>query len=570
MTKTLRIFTICATVIAAAFGLSACTNDDKGGKDVNNELPGDGSFEISVTDITTRYAEVQVSSSIEGRFYFDVLEEEYYLEYKNTLGFQQFIDNAVRNAMEYGQCDKAEALDMILSAANDGYSFTSLTQDTPYYAVAMGVDDEGKLTTPVTSKAFRTLKVAPSKNTFAITVENEAYDGADYKVVPSIKEESYFVDICIAGIVDSMSEKEFIEYCFNHYLSIGGIEMMCVEGDFELSNEGICQPGRDYYVVAFGYEDGAATTGVTKKAFSTQKGGDPANCRFTFAADEITYNSAKCSVTPSDPYNVFIWDAIETEYLDAVMAETGKTQQQAMAEMLEEYIGMYNDDFDTVQETVDMISVYGGYTFDGTDSHTLRLAEDTSYMIWAVCVDAEGKPLAPFQLSEPFTTAKETISTAAATVSVDKYFDAATLGNPAYPSMYAVIPVHVNASADAAHWYVDLFASDISGASRENIIRNLKNMGTMDATTYISLAVWNEVCTAVAIAVDADGNFGEPSFYVHAYDKSGASPASEFEGYVTSSLLAKKPVAIGKTAAGKAFGLKSPSEAARRMVPHRK
>ena len=540
MTKTLRILALC-TAAAAALNLAACKGSDED-KPANHELVGDGSFEISITGITTRTAEVDVVYSADGRFYFDVLEEEYYLEYKNELGFQQFIDNAVRNAMEYTQGDKEQALNAILSTAADGYSFSSLDPDTSYYAFAMGVDDEGKLTTSVTSKAFRTLSVPPSNNTFEITVDNETYDGADYRVVPSIKGDSYFVDIWNKKLVDGMSEKEFIEYCYEHYQSLGGIDMMCVSGDFTCPNEGICQPDREYYVVVFGCNDGVATTPITKKAFSTLSGGDPKECTFTFGVDNIVYNRAECSVTPSDPYNVFVWDAVDVEYLNAKMAETGKTQQEAMTDILAEYIGIFREDFGTLQETVEMISLYGAYTSNGTDTNSLRLSPDKEYMVWAVCVDEDGNAVAPFRFGEPFRTPADIVSTATATVSVDKYFDAATLNNPAYPSWYAVVPIKVTVSDDAAHWYVDLFASDISGASRDDIIRNLRNMGAMDTTPHIMLAVWDEVCTAAAIAVDADGNFGKPDFFVHAYDKSGASPASEFDEYTTATSAAKAEV----------------------------
>jgi len=59
----------------------------------------------------------------------------------------------------------------------------------------------------------------------------------------------------------------------------------------------------------------------------------------------------------------------------------------------------------------------------------------------------------------------------------------------------------------------------------------LMRSGFEDVSPFVTTSVWNLEVTAVAIAVDADGNFGEPSFQVLTRRRDGAAPASEFEEY---------------------------------------
>ncbi len=509
--------------------VAACGNE----KGVGNEEENNGPFEIKIYEITAIGADVEIlPQEYDGRYYFDALTEESY-NYFKVAGFQKFIDNEVSKRMTSLEVSKEDALDGMLSMANDGFTFQTLYPDTKYYIVAMGVGDDGMLTTEVSVKSFKTNNVAQSGNTFKIEITDVSYDSASFKITPSLGKDKYFVDIWSKAIVDELGDKEFIKYCVDVYQSMGMIETQCVIGERTFSNMTSCQPGRDYYIVVFGFDDGYPTTSLTKKAFSTKAGDDPATCTFEIEVSNVLHDRATIAVTPSDKYCVYASDMVRKDELELLMTTESLTQQQALARVLSDLLDTVQSDLQiTRAEATEVITYFGAEEDNpsGRREETRRyLKEQTEYVVWAVAVDTYGRPLSQFAVSESFTTPREIVSTATATVSVEKYFDGGMLDG--YSDKQAVVPVKVTPSADAAHWYVALYATDVTGASRATIISNLTSSGYLDENPLIATSVWNMEITAVAIAVDADGNFGEPSFQVLTCTKDGAAPASEFDEY---------------------------------------
>ncbi len=524
-----KIFTFFMVAIALLAGV-ACNNDD-GGVD-GKELMS--AFDIKIYEITAIGADVEIlPNEYDGGYYFDALNEQTY-NYFKAAGFQKFIDSEITKRIESFGTTKEEALDGMLSYSNDGFTFMTLYPATKYYVVAMGVDNNGLLTTEVAVESFTTNDVDQSENTFEITVGEVSFNGASFSVKPSVSRDKYFVDVWNKAIVDELGDKEFIKYCVDVYQSMGMMDMKCTT-DVKNFTYSECQPGRDYYVVAFGFDDGYPTTGLTKKEFSTTGSDNPENCTFQFEVSNVRYDRATIAVTPSDKYCVFSTDLVRKDDLEVLMFAESMTQQQALAKILSDLLNTVQRDLQiTRAEATEVITFFGADEDNTTGKHeeTRRyLKAETEYIAWAVAVDTYGNPLSQFAVSEPFTTPQEIISTATATVSVDKYFDGATLPSAGYSDTQAVVPVKVTLSDNAAHWYVALYANDITGAARQTIISNLTSSGYLDKNPLITPSVWNMEVTAVAIAVDAEGNFGEPSFQVLTCRKEDAAPASEFSEY---------------------------------------
>lgn len=522
-----KFFAVFMAVVALVAGV-ACDNERGAGGEENDSL-----FNIKIYEITAVGADVEIlPNGYDGGYYFDALNEQSYTYFK-AAGFQKFIDNEVSKRMTSYDIPKSEALDGMLSFSNDGFTFMTLEPDTKYYIVVMGVDEDGKISTEVAVKSFKTNNVEQSGNTFDITIGEVSYDGAAFSIEPSLAKDRYFVDVWNKAIVDELGDKEFMKYCIDVYQSMGMMDMKCAIGPKSFSNTGVCQPGRDYYVVAFGFDDGYPTTGLTKKAFSTTGGENAASCTFQFEVSNVRYDRATIAVMPSDRFAVYASDLVRKDELDLLMTAESLTQQQALARVLSDLLDTVQSDLQiTRAEAAEVISFYGAAEDNTTGKHENtrdHLKEQTEYVAWAVAIDTYGNPLSQFAVSEPFTTPKEIVSAATATVSVEKYFDGGMIDG--FSDSQAVVPVKVEVSDDAAHWYVALYANDITGASRQTIISNLMRSGFEDVSPFVTTSVWNLEVTAVAIAVDADGNFGEPSFQVLTCRRDGAAPASEFEEY---------------------------------------
>lgn len=406
--KTVR--RICAALALAATMTAAFTSCEK------NEKPGQGengddtkalTLEITLEDITSSGVDMTVTPSADDKtFYFDILGKEAF-ELLKSEGTQKHFDTEVRIRQEAYELTKEETIAKMLSKGVSGHTYTKLSPATEYYAVAFAVSAEGKAAETFVQKSFSTEAVRPTSNVLDIIVSNIADDGADYSVKASIADAPYLVDIWLKDLVDELGDEETMKYFieYNSYF----INMLTATGDFTLENEHVCQPGREYYVIAFGYSDGEPTTQLYKKEFKTV-GGDPASCTFKFAFSEITSTSAKIKVTPSDKQVVYIWNVQDMTTFNKYKQTCG-TDEATLEYILNGGIEQMME-FDMVkrQQVVEALGRWSGYTTsdpEGYDEETVsELPSGEEFIAWAVAVDVNGKPQGKFY-TEKFTTPKE-------------------------------------------------------------------------------------------------------------------------------------------------------------------
>lgn len=450
-------------------------------------------FKVEVLDITATTARVSVSPESKGeKYYFDLLREEFYNEYNDKYGFQQFIDKTINDLMTANSLSKAEVLQRILSAGDDSYGFTNLNAGCKYYAVAMGIDNNGTINTEIVSQPFSTLNVEASDNSFAITVGSVNYTSVSYTVKPSNNSDSYVLMYWNKPTVDKLGDEAFIEHCIKSRSDIGDFVVVGEQSNkFEE-----CVPGREYYLVAFGYNGGLATTGLTKVPFTTKAGNNPSTCTFKFEVSNIQYDRAYMVVTPSKNYNAFFWSVIEKNYYEQRSAEIG--HDATMNEALAQTIDPFAQDFGSIHDALDYITSYGGVNVEGT---TYGLQQGTEYIPWAVCIDNNGNAIAPFAMGESFTTKSDSVADCKITVKGSFYEDVDGM---------AVVVSEATPDKKCAGYYNVIFLGDQSSASRQTLLNNILNMGFKDTPKVeFNKCRWNNTVTAVAVGYDSDGNFGE-------------------------------------------------------------
>lgn len=382
---------LCALVVAL---FSACNHT--GNKDEDKVL----TFSLDVTDITSTSAHASVTpSDVKATFYFDVVGKTAFDEI-NSQGVQAFIDAEIERRMQAYSITRTEVLEKLLSKGAVTYDFKSLEALTDYYLLSVGVSEDGEVKGELAYKAFSTLPVAPSNNQLNITITKVYADGADYKVEPSVAEDQYAVDIWSKSLVDELGDSETIKYFieYNSYMMFN----LTATGTFEFSNEidgKVWQPGRDYYVIAFGYADGEPTTRLFKQEFRTE-GGEPATCTFEFSSSDITETSAKIKVVPSDKKVVYIWNVIDKTTFNKYKT-TYENDEATLEYILNGYI---EEDVQANgvkrQQAVEELGRWSGFTSsdeEGADVENFRdLPAGEEFIAWAVAVDANGKPEGKF------------------------------------------------------------------------------------------------------------------------------------------------------------------------------
>ena len=498
--------------VVCLFGAACTKSDPAPGTDPNSsEKPENAEFIVEVSDVGTVTVNVHITAKDKDMgYYSDVLTESDFLE-AGKHGFDDYLQYVIKSLESQGKTYE-EAVETITSYGSDDYILTTLKPNMKYYAVAVGIDKEGKSTTDVFSYNFTTLDVEASSNTFDITVSDETEFGAKVSVKTQ-NDDDYFMDIVPSGVKEEVEARgeDIRQYLIESHLAAGDLEDFILRGSKEFVAETL-KPGWKYDVIAFGCKDGFANTVASVSAFSTLRGeDDSALCEFEFDCTLNVNGPSTFAFYPSDPTAVYICDAMfEADYQMLLESSEGDKDKTG-AIILDEMIMMYAGDFGTRAETLNLLGTVGPYEY----SIDIEPGED--YRMWAVCVDQNGNPTGKFITSEVFTAPEAVVSPATVNIIEYPWFD----GDKLYeldPVMFkgakgnAVVSLKVEPSADAAEWWAYVFSGDLRETSDKSIIKNLTEYGLPDMKNFtegLVVAYWGE-STICAVAKDADGNFGVP------------------------------------------------------------
>ena len=370
----------------------------------------------------------------------------------------------------------------------------TLTPVTSYKIVVAGYDGKEFTGDIALSEAFA-VEPPAGPAAFTFEVKEKSFDNTVIDITPLAAEVPYFAEVKEAAVCDAMTDDAIISEILNLYGSMAewftytGPTTITSSGDF-----GTLVPGTDYYVLAFGYADGAAATELTKHKFTTDPEGDPTANTFAFDISGVTARSASIQVEPSDKSVRYIWDIVtDAEY-----------------------------------------KKYGG----NADYEQLKPA--TTYYVWAACVDAAGNATATPAVSPAFTTEAAVVSTATATVEFEKYYNGSELyaiDDVTYKNYNnkAYLPAKVLHSADAVKWYTLYTGTDVGDTelyTDDLLIQYLVTQGTPDGEERRYGLTWNAKAYILAVAQDAEGHYGPVFRKSITPSLSGVSPISDL-GFVT-------------------------------------
>lgn len=515
------------TGIAATSVLSGCSKDNTDpSREPEPPHRKPVTFTIAIGDCSEQGAEVTVTTSSEAVYYCGIHTEA---------SLQGVGDQALLE-----QLAVLEGLSGLLHSEAGRFTVEqTLTPSVSYKVVVAGYDD-GQFTGDLARSESFTVE-SPQPAAFSFEVRELTYHTAVIDIAPLDGELPYFAEVKEAAKMDQMTDDRIIESIISLYgpmadfFTYTGAATISSAADF-----GELVPDTEYYVMAFGYADGAAATGLVRQKFRTEAPADPTTNVFTFAVDEVGGRTASVRVTPSQPSVLYVWDVItEENYL-----KYGGSKD-AIDGYLEAYIrDQINETFPTKEAVVAVIGVRGE-----KDNDYEFLMPETTYYVWAVCVDASGNPVAEPALSEPFTTEKVVVSAATAAIGFDKFYDGSELykTDPDTYSNYngkAYLPVTVIHSEDAVEWYTLYTTTDVGDPSLytdDILTKNLLSQGTAGGETRYYAIPWNETVYLLAVAKDADGNCGSVFRRGVTLNPADASPVAEMS--IPSYSLAEKPIA---------------------------
>lgn len=353
--------------------------------------PSDLTFSFSVTEITTSSANIEVTpSNNEETYFFDIQEKAVIDSFEGDM-------NEIVAAFNQAYAQYGGIVGM-LSQGPESYPITGLSSNTTYYVLAFGYS--GGPTTELATYEFTTEAPVMSDLTFEITIDENAEPipgGVNATITPSDPAAYYLFAFTLADDIDMMtSDAEivaFYEEMYGPYISY-----LLVAGQYQtlptdFGGELALMPGAEYYLVVFGY-DGGANTPVTKVRFTAGAGPDPTGTEFTFSVSDLTATTATIDVTASQEPVIYMWDIFtEQEYNDY-----GGTPQ-----VFTTYIQELFDYYSAAYTPAQIIAGLGAW-YSGANYAYQELEAGTTYIPFAVCVDAKGNIIGEAAVGESFTT----------------------------------------------------------------------------------------------------------------------------------------------------------------------
>ena len=521
----------------AAFAVSMDADGKQLTQPVKEEFKTtDDFFTVTISDITPTTAELLFEpENDELVYFFNVLDKNTYAEHHDS-DIATYINNLIAEQKLWEDKTVAEIVQEISSTGPQPYTAQRLTPDCDYLAFAVGLAEDGTLTTKPTIEEFRTPELVVDL-TFESKVLKQEWDNIDFEVTPSDNELTYWFSLRPAAFCKDKTDAELLATVINDdsfimpYMIYSGkttIERLPGETPYTyyLSDTG-------YVLLVFGYDvdAGVATTGLSRFEMRTAKpAGDPATCTFAVNVSDLKARSANVDITPSDEQQTYVWELMTSESYESY--------KNRLNDYVADFVGQVGID------ELENLRTMGPEGYNYTD----MLVPNSTYYVWAVCLDENGKPKANVFVSEPFVTPAAVLSSATCTATLNKYFngdEVYALDPATYADAkgYAYVSLTFEHNDDAKMWYGGIFSEDLTDPaewSDEDIYSALNNWDYSFPTGVLRYCSWNTPCTVLAFAKDAAGEYGPVYRKGYTFTKAGAAPISEFEiptGFGMSSVL---------------------------------
>jgi len=414
--------------------------------------------------------------------------------------------------------------------SGDKYSITGGTVEVKYGKIGGVVTLENGHT--LTFNATDRIDVV-SKNPlpdFTVEVKNNSFVDLEILIKPTDRAMEYIYVVLpedrFAGKSDSTIQKEIQDY-YQNLIDMG----MTEQGTVTVTNEdtGNLEPVTNYCIYIYGLNLGKPSTGLYTFRFTTTDQNNPFDVSFAVAVTNITKNGAFVEVTPSDRTVLYVWDVVKKSVLNSY---GGKVEGAFINDWLSNQIGSY---WPTIQDVVKGCGMRGTQSYEYT-----TLSSETNYVVFAVCVNANGVATSSAYVSPVFTTEASKQADVVVYQENVAYYDGDELyaaDSDRYAKYAGMYYVHNKITVDKGepvYGYAGYIKDDPNNYSDEELTSALVRGGVKcelaEKTDVWFLVAKNGSMTemnTITVGEDANGDFGPVDKYTMYLFPNGCKPISE-------------------------------------------
>lgn len=365
--------------------LTACNNDD-------SEGVGDAHLKnigISVAETTKTGVKVEFTpSNGKSGYYCQVIEKSVFDSHVSDDAFIESVFDLFAQTAGPGDTALAEFIAQQMKTGTQTIPFDKLKPGTLYIVYAFGLTTGGKATSSLCKESFTTIVQSPSDNRITLDITQTTSNSATV-VTSATNEDPYVLLIREAAAFEGKTDAEILEKVLETCTGEEFAEMTLIGNQTSLMND--LKPDTDYIALAFGYESGVATTGLTTRKFFTM----PEHWTIGIKVAELTKNTVTVQYTPSSDKPTYYGIIIDKAYFDDFASD-------------QEYIQDDIDFFKSLAEEAQkpLSEIITERTVKGEQHLPFKkLKPDTEYLAYAFGVNPDGTVTSGL-FKEFFTTPK--------------------------------------------------------------------------------------------------------------------------------------------------------------------
>ena len=428
--------------------------------------------------------------------------------------YQAYAENEIQTYAGMGYTEEEILAAMFLKGEQNLYA-EGLNANTEYVYLIAAFEIDGKnllIASEPAEGTYTTGDVVKAELTFDISVTDVDQMRAAIKITPSDLEAPFcWIVQQYDGVSTPTEVMDGIVAANKMFLDMGFMSSYGVQdytgGPGSPYKYKVGTPDTDFCVIAFGYA-GGVTSEPEMVTFRTLPGGDPADCTFAAALQDVSTYGFSFTVTPSDPTVYFTGDVcLASEYDEATIAAEIEAGIQELYDMQ----AMFGS-------PMEMSALIANYFWNGESvMDASGLTPDTEYTMYIVALDQKTGKVAKVHEFPAFAKTKP-VGTVVPEQELIGYFsgndeNGAVFGNPDATAGKCIAVVKYNADPTATVYGGILEGNGMDteqypDATIQSILAGGWLQIDMNEPYSFFLMNWDADQTAFSYAVDANGGEG--------------------------------------------------------------
>lgn len=497
----------------------------------SKEGAADEEARVTVEIGEARMTQVDVTytpESMDVMYYPNYIDDETYQSYGGNLqGVIDYFDATLTASAQHWGVTVEELVATLINRGAMEQTYDYLRPETTYWFFVAEIDGSGKVLSMDCKSATTTERVMTD---FSIELQIDSIKQTSVYMTakPSDPEQAYYLALFTRATYESLSmggdDGEFMQAIIDRYMD--EMDELVYYGEREGAFLRL-DPGSDYVLAAFAYNDEAWTSQLYKKECSTKGIIDPADFKAEINILDLSEVQVRAAFIPNDNMVTFHLHYMLKSEFDSYSSPKEAIQAD-FDQWVQSWLDTYpEDDPATWEQVVANLGRRGPREYTET-----KIRPGTDYILWAAAFSTNGKILSEPSVKEFRTLDWKMREDIIVTPVLGEYYDAGSVHAFYTGHIFQIYEDTEVRNADT--WWVGFFKGDYTANDDAWFASQLIMQGVQDRDDRSVAILWWDYeveateWTVCAIGRDADGNWGPAYRQLLRFTQDGCADPSTF------------------------------------------